>query len=92
MAINQLLVQSYALNVYRTGKNRLSTIAITRPDYVQPVMQFAADNYYIDDIDTALQNAWITPQEHADTLALKELDDPQYRPVIDSVVNPEESI
>jgi len=80
MAVNTLLVKSYATNVYLTGTNSLSNIAATRPEYVQPVMQRAADAFYIDDIDYALSQGWITPQEHADTLALKGPEDPQYRP------------
>lgn len=80
MAVNTLLVKSYATNVYRTGRNSLENIGATRPEYVQPVMQYAADTYYIEDIDDALTKGWITPTEHADTLALKETDDPQNRP------------
>lgn len=82
MTVNQLLVNSYATNVYRTGKNSLSNIASTRPEYVEPVKQRAADVYYIEDIDDALTRGWITPAEHADTLALKDIDDPQNRPPI----------
>jgi len=83
--VNTLLVKSYALNVYRTGRNTLANIATTRPEYVAPVMQYAADTYYIEDIDDALTNAWITEQEHADTLALKGAEDPQHRPIIESM-------
>lgn len=83
MAVNQLLVKSYATNVYRTGRNSLSNIEATRPEYVAPVMQYAADTYYIEDIDDALTKAWITPTEHADTLALKGEEDPQNRPPVE---------
>lgn len=78
--VNTLLVRSYATNVYLTGQNSLSNIEATRPEYVQPVMQYAATNFYIDDIDSALTKGWITAQEHADTLALKIATDKQYRP------------
>lgn len=81
MAVNHLLVRSYATNVYLTGRNSLSNINATRPEYVEPVKQYAADTFYIDDIDLALEKGYITAQEHADTLALKEADDPQYRPL-----------
>lgn len=77
MAVNTLLVRSYASNVYMTGQNSLANIALTRPEYVEPVKQRAADVYYIDDIDNALTKGWITPSEHADTLALKGPEDPQ---------------
>lgn len=79
MAVNLLLVKSYATNVYLTGTNSLNNIQNTRPEYVPYVMQYAANTYYIDDIDRALTNGWLTPEQHADTLALKEPDDPQYR-------------
>ena len=82
MAVNMLLVKSYATNVYLTGKNSLANIGSTRPEYVEPVKQQAADTFYIDDIDRALANGWITPVEHADTLALKGEEDPQNRPPI----------
>ena len=80
MAVNTLLVRSYATNVYRTGMNTLVNIEATRPLYVAPVMQYASDTYYIQDIDDALTRGWVTPTEHADTLALKDADDPQDRP------------
>lgn len=80
MAVNMLLVKSYATNVYRTGMNSLANIGATRPEYVAPVMQYASDTYYIEDIDDALTKGWITPEEHAQTLALKDPSDPQNRP------------
>lgn len=83
MSVNTLLVKSYATNVYRTGRNTLANIEIVRPEYVPPVMQYAADTYYIEEIDDALTKGWITPIEHADTQALKEPDDPQHRPPIE---------
>lgn len=82
MTVNTLLVRSYASNVYMTGKNSLTNIGATRPEYVEPVKQQAADGYYIEDIDNALMKGWITPEEHADTMALKGAEDPQNRPPI----------
>lgn len=82
MSVNVLLVKSYATNVYRTGRNSLTNIAILRPEYIAPVMQYAADTYYIEEIDDALTKGWITPEEHADTQALKGVEDPQHRPPI----------
>ena len=90
MAVNTLLVRSYATNVYLTGRNSLANIGASRPEYVEPVKQYAADTYYIDVIDKALTEGWITPQEDADTLALKDADDPQYRPPI--ILKSEETI
>ena len=78
MAVNILLVRSYATNVYLTGRNSLSNIEAVRPEYVLPVMQYASDTYYIDNINYALTKGWITATEHANTLALKDVNDPQY--------------
>lgn len=65
------------------GTNSFENIEATRPEYVTPnggpVMQYAVDHFYIDDIDYALTKGWINPQQHADTLALKGPEDPQYR-------------
>lgn len=83
--INTLLVKSYATNVYLTGMNSLANIQAMRPEYVEPVKQYAADKYYIEDINDALANGWITQEEHADTLALKEPEDPQHRPMLTAI-------
>lgn len=80
MAINTLLVRSYASNVYLSGRNSFSNIGFTRPEYVEPVMQYAASTFHIEDVDNTLTKGWISPEEHADTLALKTADDPQNRP------------
>ena len=77
-AVSPLLVRSYAGNVYRTGRNRLSNIAIVNPTYVEPVMLYAAQTYYTDYIDAVLAKGWITPEEHAETIALKTPTDPGY--------------
>lgn len=82
MPVNTLLVRSYSTNVYLTGMNSLTNINATRPQYVAPVMQYAASNYYIEDIDSSLTKGFITAQEHADTQALKTENDPQHRPEI----------
>ena len=86
MAVNALLVKSYAANIYLHGTNSFENIQAQRPEYVtpandNPVMRYAAQKYFIDDIDRALTNGWITPEQHAATLALKGPDDPQYRPM-----------
>ena len=80
MAVNTLLVKSYALNIYLSGKNSFANITLTRPEYVEPVKVYAAKTYWIDDIDNALNKAFITAEEHAHTLSLKTAEDPQYRP------------
>lgn len=88
MSVNTLLVRSYVLTVYMTGRNSLANIAILRPEYVEPVKQHAADTLYIEDIDAALTNGWVTQEEHADTLALKGPEDPQHRPPITLITTP----
>lgn len=80
MAVNMLLVKSYATNVYLGGTTTFASIEATRPEYVEPVKQHAADSFYIDDINRALTMGFINPQEHADTLAMKTETSPQYRP------------
>lgn len=71
------LVSTYARNIYMTGTARFATIP---EGYRSDVMGYAAKNYYIDDIDRAKSNGWVTAQEHEDTLARKTEEDPQYRP------------
>lgn len=77
MPIYPSLTSSYAKAIYLDGTKRFSQI---RPEYVEPVKQYAADTYTITDIDNALTMTWITEQEHADTLALKGPEDPQVAP------------
>lgn len=82
MAVNSILVKVYATNIYLAGANSFANIEATRPEYVQPVKKRAAEAYYIDDITRALNNGWITVEEHAETLALKTAEDPQERPPV----------
>jgi hypothetical protein len=80
MAVNSLLTKSYATNVYLTGRTSLATLQATgQGDYLDPVMQYAADNYFIDDIEAAQARGWITPEECQTTLDLKESGNVQYR-------------
>jgi hypothetical protein len=82
MAIYPSLTAAYAKAIYIDGAKRFSGI---RPEYVEPVMQYAADKYYIDDLQDAAQQGWITDEEAAETLLLKGPEDPQYRPAITSL-------
>ena len=79
MANAPFLVSTYARNVYLTGKTKFAGIPAS---YVADVKGYAAKNFYIDDIDAALENGWITQAEHDETLALKGPTDPQYRPAV----------
>lgn len=83
MTVNTLLVRAYATNIYLAGQNTFANISKTRPEYVEPVKKYAASNYYIEDIDYSLAKGFITPEEHAETLALKDAEDPQNRPPFD---------
>lgn len=69
---------TYARNIYLSGTTQFSTIPT---EYVDPVKQYAADTYYIDDITNAADKGWITTAERDETLALKDENDPQYRPI-----------
>lgn len=77
MTVLPFRTSTYARNIYMYGTTRFADIPA---EYVQPVKQFAADTYYIDDIGRAFTNGWISQAEHDETLALKTADDPQYRP------------
>lgn len=85
MAVSTLLVKTYAQNVFLSGANRLTARdgypGLKGPEYYVPTEQFAATNYFIDDLDHALNVGWINQQEYDETMALKIETDPQYRPV-----------
>jgi len=73
-----MLVKSYASTIYLAGRNSFPNLAlIGKSDYVEPVKQYAAANYSTSLIDYARDQGYITPQEHADTIALKTPNDPQ---------------
>jgi hypothetical protein len=78
MAISPLKTSSYARNIYLRG---IETFTNIPAEYVQPVKQWAADKYYIDDIDYAASKGWITLAERDETVNLKGPEDPQYLPV-----------
>lgn len=83
MAILSFRVSSYALNIYMTGNQRFTArdgFTGIPAEYVTYVKAYAARNYYVDDIDRALENGWITAEEHQETLDLKTDADPQFRP------------
>lgn len=85
MPIYQSLVIAYAKAIYRDGTK---TFAQIRPEYVNSVKQYAADTYYINEIDNALAQGYISQQEYSDTLALKGPEDPQYEPAFLALNDP----
>jgi hypothetical protein len=66
MAVNNLLVKAYAINIYRYGNRTFSTIPA---EYHEPVKQYAAANFTLEEIDNALAKGYITQQEYDETLA-----------------------
>ena len=65
MAVNNLLVRSYATNIYIYGNRTFSTIPA---EYHDSVKQQAANTYSLAQIDNALVNGWITETEYNETL------------------------
>lgn len=65
--ILSFLVGSYARDIYLYGNRTFPSI---KPDYVQPVKQYAATTYSYEAVDNALARGWITESEHADTTSL----------------------
>jgi hypothetical protein len=68
LAIYQSLVIAYAKAIYLDGTKKFSEI---RPEYVEPVKQYAATNYTNEQIQNALTMGYITQQEYDDTIAYK---------------------
>jgi hypothetical protein len=67
MAVNNLLVRSYATNIYIYGNRSFATIPA---EYHGAVKQHAAQTYSLSQIDNALANGWITETEYNETLSL----------------------
>ncbi|QJC52897.1 hypothetical protein HGI30_15870 [Paenibacillus albicereus] len=65
--IYPFMTGSYAREVYLYGNRSFPSI---KPEYVQPVKQYAAATYSYDQVDNALGRSWITAAEHGDTTAL----------------------
>ncbi|OXM84617.1 hypothetical protein [Paenibacillus rigui] len=83
MAILSFRVSNYALNINMTGQQRYTgrdNFTGIPAEYAPHVKAYAAKNYYVDDIDRAFANGWLTAEEHQDTLDLKTESDPQFRP------------
>lgn len=68
MAIYASLTKAYAQAIYLDGTKKFSEI---RPEYVEPVKQYAAANYTQEQIDNALATGYITQQEYDETIAYK---------------------
>ena len=66
MAIYPSLTSAYAKAIYLDGTKRFSEI---RPEYVEPVKQYAATHYTLAQIDNALAKGWINQTEYDETIA-----------------------
>lgn len=76
MAILSFRTSNYAANIYVHGNTRFANIP---SEYHEPVKQYAAEKYTVmpyaptenltRQLDIALTNAWITVQEHEETVA-----------------------
>ena len=62
------LTQAYAQAIYLDGSKKFSEI---RPEYVEPVKQYAATNYTQTQIDSALSKGYISQEEYDQTSAYK---------------------
>lgn len=65
MAVISLLVKQYAVCIYVYGTRKFSSIPA---EYHEPVKQYAATNYTLEQLDNALVNGFITEQEYQETL------------------------
>lgn len=81
MAVSPLKTSSYARSIIYFGTQSFSSIPA---EYIVPCKQYAADKYYIDDIEYALNHNWITQQEFDDIMALKTPESPQHPPIVAS--------
>lgn len=65
MAVNSLLTKQYAVCVYIYGTRKFETVVA---DYHEPVKEYAANTYTLEQIDNALVKGYITEQEYIDTI------------------------
>ncbi|MEK5038760.1 hypothetical protein [Sporosarcina sp. FSL K6-3457] len=64
--VNKLLTKQYAVCVYTHGTRKFDTVVA---DYHEPVKQYAADNYTLEQIDNALVKGYVTETEYQETIA-----------------------
>lgn len=68
MAVIASLTKAYSQAIYLDGTKKFSEI---RPEYVEPVKQYAATNYTQEQIDNALAVGYISQQEYDETMSYK---------------------
>jgi hypothetical protein len=87
MAILSFRTSTFARNIILIGSERLTPrdgcngVPRTPDDYYGPVEQFAADKYYIEQLDNALVNGWINQTEYGEIIDKKGPGDPQNQPI-----------
>lgn len=69
--IHGFVTSTYARNIYLLGASSFTKIQNEQPQYIEPVKQFAAQNYTDDQIKRALDNDWINQQQYDDTMTYK---------------------
>ncbi|MBS4191183.1 hypothetical protein KHA94_13420 [Bacillus sp. FJAT-49705] len=65
MTIIPLLTKQYAVCVYVYGTRKFETVVA---DYHEPVKEFAAKTYTLEQIDNALVKGYITESEYVETM------------------------
>lgn len=68
MAVYPSLTKAYAQAIYIDGTKHFTDI---KPEYVEPVKQYAGVNYTRDQIDQALSLGRITQEEYDQTMVYK---------------------
>ena len=61
-----MLTRQYAVCVYVYGTRKFSTVVA---EYHEPVKEYAAQTYTLEQIDYALVKGFITEQEYVDTMS-----------------------
>lgn len=73
------ITSQYAKAVYKDHSRTMDSIP--NPEYRVASQQYAADKYYIEDIEGAFIAGTVTQQQFDETLNMKDENDPQNRPV-----------
>lgn len=65
MAVYSFMTGTYARNIFLYGNRSFSSIST---EYHEPVKEYAAQTYSLEQIDDAIKQGWITEKEYNDTL------------------------
>lgn len=81
MAVYSFRTSNYAMNIYLYGTQRFTArdgYGGIPLEYHEPVKQYAAKNFYLDQLENALAKTWINQQEYEETTAYRTIDSPEY--------------